>query len=109
MAIQPTLRDDNGNPLTGRGSELVTKRFTGIDTAGRNISLGTDVKDVLIHIEGSTEAVRLTGTVAGSDQIRITRDGLTIEDMAVVKQANDTIVVIAAPSGTIDVSVIGWR
>ncbi len=109
MAIQPTLRDDNGNPLTGRGSELVTKRVTGVDTTGQTISLGVDVKDILIHVEGSTELVRLTGTVSGSDQVRITQDGLTIEDLAVVKEADETIVTIAAPSGTINVSVIGWR
>ena len=109
MAIQPTLRDDNGNPLIGRGSELVTKRVTEVDTTGQSISLGVDVKDILIHIEGSTEMVRLTGTVSGSDQVRITQDGLTIEDLAVVKEAEETIVTVAAPSGTINVSVIGWR
>ena len=109
MPIQPTLRDDNGNPLTGRGSEVVTKRFTGVGAGGQAISLGVDVKDVLVHVEGTAEAVRFTGTVSGSEEVRITKDGLSLEDLSVVKEAGDTIITVAAPSGTINVSVIGWR
>lgn len=109
MTIHPTLRDDNGNPLTDRGSELVTKRYTGIDSNGQALSLGVDVKEVLVHIEGSTEIARFTGTASGSQQVRVTQDGLTLEDVRVVKEADETIITVAAPSGTIDVSIIGWR
>ncbi len=109
MPIYPTLRDDNGNPLIGRGSEVVTKRFTGVDTVGQAIFLSIDVKEILIHIEGGSETVRLTGTVEGSDEVRITNDGLTLEEVGIVKEAGETIVSVAAPSGTVDVSVIGWR
>jgi hypothetical protein len=109
MAILPTRRDGNGLPLHGRGTELITKRFTGIGTSGVDISLGADVKEALLHVEGATEAVRITGTAAGSEEIRITGDGLTIEDIALVREAGETIARVAAPSGTIDVSVMGWR
>ncbi len=109
MSIQPILRDDNGHPLFDRGSEIVTKRFTSVDAAGRNIVLDTDVKEVLIHVEGSIEAARLTGTAAGSEQIRLTSDGLTLSDVPIVREANQTIITVAAPSGAVDVSVIGWR
>jgi len=103
------VRDANGNPLTDRGSEVITKRYTGIDTNGQTLSLGVDVKEILIHVEGSTEVVRLTGTVSGSDQVRITSDGLTFEAFPVVKEAGESIITMAAPSGTIDVAEIGWR
>ncbi|MEJ2719487.1 MAG: hypothetical protein P8182_20540 [Deltaproteobacteria bacterium] len=101
--------DDNGNPLTDRGSEVVTKRYPGVDTSGQALSLGVDVKEVLVHIEGNTEIARFTGTASGSQQVRITQDGLTLEDVRVVKEPDEIIVTVAAPSGTIDVSLIGWR
>lgn len=109
MTIQPILRDDNGHPLFDRGSEIVTKRFTSVDAAGQNIVLDTDVKEVLIHVEGSIEAARFTGAAAGSEQIRLTSDGLTLSNVPIVAEANRTIITVAAPTDTIDVSVIGWR
>ena len=109
MPILPTIRDDNGNPLAGRGSEIVTKRYSGVDTSGQAISLGVDVKEVLIHIEGNTEAARFTGTVSGSDQVRITQDGVTLAPVPVVKEADESIITVAAPSGSVNVSVIAWR
>ncbi len=109
MPIYPIQRDDNGNPLTGCGSELVTKRFSGIDTSGQAIALGIDVKGVLVHIEGTVEKARFTGTVSGSEEIRITQDGQTLEEFPIVKEANQEILTVVAPSGTVNVSVIGWR
>ncbi len=109
MPILPTVRDDNGNPLFGRGCEVVTKRYSGVDTSGQPIVLGVDVKEVVIHIEGQTEVARFTGTASGSDPVRITQDGLTLDPFPVVKEAGEPIVTVAAPSGSIDVSVIGWR
>ncbi len=109
MGIRPTLRDDNGIPLPGRGSQVVTKRFTDVDTAGRAISLPVDVKEVLVHIEGLTEVARFTGTAPGSEQVRLTGDGLSLEDLPLVLEADSTVLTVAAPSGTVHVSVIGWR
>ncbi|MEW6113781.1 MAG: hypothetical protein AB1664_16740 [Thermodesulfobacteriota bacterium] len=109
MAILPTVRDDNGNPLIGHGSELFTTRFSGVDTNGRAIVLAIDVKGVQVHMEGSTEIARLTGTVAGSEPARLTQDGLTIEHLPLVKQSGETLLTVAAPSGTVNVSVLAWR
>ena len=109
MPILPIIRDDNGNPLFGRGCEVVTKRYTGVDTSGQPIALGIDVKEVVIHIEGDIEVARFTGTVSGSDQVRITQDGVTLEPLPVIKEAGEPIVTVASPSGSIDLSVIGWR
>ena len=109
MPIFPIIRDDNGNPLIGRGCEIVTKRFSGIDKSGQPIALGIDVKECVIHIEGDVEVARFTGTVSGSEQVRITKDGLTLAPLPVVKEAGEPIVTVAAPSGSIDLSVIGWR
>ena len=109
MPIKPILRDDNGLALTDKGSEVVTKRFTGIGTEGQAISLGTDVKCAVIHIEGSTVQAKITGTVDGSQEINWTSDGYSLPALNLVKEADDPIITLAAPSGTIDVSVMGWR
>lgn len=109
MTIRPIARDDNGHPLAGHGTETVTRRFTDVDTGGQAVSLGTDVKEALIHIEGAIEVIRFTGSADGSEQIRITQDGTTLGDVPIVKEANGTIITVAAPSGTVNVSVIGWR
>lgn len=109
MAILPTVRDDNGIPLAGRGSEVITKRFAGVTTSGHAVAMPVDVKEVLIHIEGSTEVVRFTGTASGSDQVRITSDGITISELPIVVEAGQSIITVAAPSGTVNVSMIGWR
>lgn len=108
MALTPLPRDANGKPLSA-GTETVTTRVTDVDTNGTAVILPVDVKHVLIHVEGSIEAVRLTGTASGSDQIRITSDGLTLEDVPIAVDANTAIITVAAPAGTIDVSVVGWR
>jgi len=109
VAILPTLRDDNGIPLAGRGTETITKRFVGVTTSGQAVAMPVDVKEMLIHIEGATEVVRFTGTASGSEQVRITSDGLTISELPIVAEADQSIITVAAPSGTVNVSVIGWR
>ena len=91
MPILPTIRDDNGNSLIGHGSELFTTRYSGVDTNGRAIAIAIDVKGALVHIEGSTEVARLTGTIAGSEPARFTQDGLTLEHLPLVKQSGETL------------------
>ncbi|MBM4327949.1 MAG: hypothetical protein FJ118_12390 [Deltaproteobacteria bacterium] len=109
MSILPTIRDDNGNTLVGHGTELFTTRYSGVDTSGRAIALAIDVKGVLVHIEGSAEVARLTGTVSGSEPARFTQDGLTVEHLPLVKQSGETLLTVAAASGAVNVSVLAWR
>jgi len=109
MAIHPIIRDDNGFALFDRGSELITKRYSGVDTGGQPISFGVDVKAAIVHIEGTSPQTKLTGTVTGSDEIVWTSDGITLPELRVVKSANEPIVTLAAQSGTINVSVLAWR
>jgi len=109
MAIHPIVRDDNGFALFDRGSELITKRYSGVGTGGQSISFGVDVKAAIIHIEGNSPQTKLTGTVAGSQEISWTSDGITLPELRVVKAANEPIITLAAQSGAINVSVLGWR
>lgn len=109
MAITPILRDDNGFALVGRGSELYTRRYTGIGIGGQVISAAVDVKEVILHIEGETVAVKLSGTVPGSEEILWTSDGRTLPPLKIVREAGQSICTLAAQSGTINVSVIAWR
>ena len=109
MAINPIVRDDNGFALFDRGSEVITKRYSGVDTSGRPLSFEVDVKAVLIHFEGDSPKSRLIGTISRSEEIIWTSDGLTLPELRVVKEANEPILTLAAQSGTINVSVLGWR
>lgn len=109
MGIRPIVRDDNGLALFDRGSELITKRYSGVDTGGRSISFAVDVKGVIVHIEGSSPKTKLTGTVPSSEEIIWTSDGITLPELRVVKEPNEPIMTLAAQSGTINVSVLGWR
>lgn len=108
MAVKPTRRDGNRQVLHGHGTETITKRVTGITTAGSDISLTMDVKSLLIHVEGSTDVLYMTGTHADSEEIHLTSDGFTFSDFDVVVEENTTIITLAAPADTIDVSIIGW-
>ncbi len=109
MPLKPLKRDDNGVPLHGHGSEIVTKRFTSVGSAGQSLTLPIDVKSFVIHYEGITEVGRYTGSSDDSDQIRLTSDGLSLSDMDVSVPAGESLGEIAAPAGTVNVSVIGWR
>jgi hypothetical protein len=109
VAINPIVRDDNGFALFDRGSEVITKRYSGVDTSGRSLSFEVDVKAVLIHFEGNSPITKLIGTVSSSEEIVWTSDGITLPELRVVKEANKAILTLAAQSGTINVSVLGWR
>lgn len=109
MSIQPILRDDNGLALPGFGSELITKRYSGVDTGGQVIAFDTDVKSVVVHIEGTAVKARFSGTASGSEEIVWTSDGQTLPELRVIKEAQIPIIHVAAQSGTINVSVLGWR
>jgi hypothetical protein len=109
MGIQPVLRDDNGCALLDYGSELFTRRYSGVGADGQAMSLGVDVKRVVIHIEGSTVRARFLGTVQGSESINWTSDGLTLPELSLVKEADQRVLTVAAPSGTINVSIMAWR
>lgn len=109
MAILPVLRDDNGCVLPGYGSELFTRRFTGVGTEGQAISLGVDAKRIIVHIEGANIQARLQGTAQGSQVVNWTSDGVTLPELTLVKEADQTIATVFAMLGTINVSVIAWR
>jgi len=109
MSIQPILRDDNGIALPGYGTELLTKRYSGVDTSGRLIAFGSDVKNVIVHIEGTELIARFSGTASGSEEILWTSDGQTLPDFRLIRQAQDPVIHVAANSGTINVSVLAWR
>lgn len=109
MSIKPIARDDNGSPLIDRGTELYTKRYANVNTAGVSIELPLDVKSVLIHVEGSIEGARLVGSALGSEEARLTWDGLSLGEVDVVTEAGKALGAIKAPSGTINVSIFAWR
>jgi len=112
MAITPIVRDANGHALVMQGTEIFTKRVTSIPDTGTAITLPTDCKYVSLHVEGSTELMRITGTASGSTEIVITSDGHDFPPFGlfVVAESGETVVTVKAPTGTtIDVSIIGWR
>jgi len=109
MSIQPVLRDDNGLALPTYGTELITKRYSGVDTGGQVIAFDTDVKNVVVHIEGTAVKARFSGTAQGSQEIVWTSDGQTLPELRVIREAQVPILHVAAQSGTINVSVMGWR
>ena len=109
MGIWPILREDNGFALPGYGSELVTRRYSGVGIIGQAISLGVDVKRVVVHVEGSTIQAKFNGTVPGSQEINWTSDGTTLPELTLVKEADSTIITVASSSGSINVSVMAWR
>jgi hypothetical protein len=109
MSIKPILRDDNGLPLIDRGTELYTKRYTSVGVSGVSIQPPLDVKSVLIHVEGGLEKARITGQAVGSEEARLTADGVSLGEVDVVIEAGKALATIKAPSGVIDVSVFAWR
>jgi hypothetical protein len=109
MTIRPILRDDNGVALPGYGSELLTKRYSGVSTSGRAIAFDLDVKTVIVHLEGSSVAAKLTGNASGSDEIVWTSDGRTLPELRVIGEAQQALITVAAHSGTMNVSVLAWR
>jgi hypothetical protein len=109
MSIKPILRDDNGLPLSDRGTELFTTRYAGIGVAGVSMELPLDVKSVLIHVEGAIEKARIIGAASGSQEARLTSDGISLGEVDIVVEAGKTLATLKAPSDTINVSVFAWR
>jgi|UniRef100_A0A7C4AQQ8 hypothetical protein len=109
MGITPIIRDDNGVPLPGRGSEIVTRRYTNVGQTPIDAAFSVDVKEVIIHIEGANVVAEIVGAVPGSEAVHWTADGVTLPPIRVAMQAHKTIVSIAVPSGSRNVSVLAWR
>jgi hypothetical protein len=109
MGITPIIRDDNGIPLAGRGSQIVTKRYVDVGQTPQDIAFSVDVKEVVIHLEGATIQATLTGTASGSEPINWTSDGVTLPPIAVAGLALETLLSVATPSGARNVSVLAWR
>lgn len=79
--IAPTPRDGNGHFLTGFGSGMFTKRFAALDTNPNEIFLECDMKSCLIHQEGTTDAISITGGISGSTAAMITSNGVTLAEV----------------------------
>ncbi len=109
MGITPIIRDDNGVPLPGRGSEIVTRRYANVGQTPIEASFWVDVKEVIIHIEGSNVLATIVGAVPDSEVVYWTSDGATLPPLRVAQPAHKTIVSLAVPSGTKSVSLLAWR
>jgi hypothetical protein len=75
--MKPVPRDDNGHPLLTRGTELFTRRIVGLDTTTLDLSLPTDFKEVLLHVESGNEVLHICGTIDGSSTVRLTDSGVS--------------------------------
>jgi hypothetical protein len=106
--MKPVPRDDNGNALIDRGTELFTFRIADQDTNLSAISLATDFKEIMFHVESGTEVLHVQGTVPGSTTARLTADGYSWT-LPVTAASGAIAAYIAAPSGTVNVSVFAWR
>lgn len=106
--MKPVPRDDNGHPLIDRGSELFTWRIAGQDNALSGVALPTDFKEVMFHVESGAEVLHVSGTVPGSTTARLTTAGCSWT-LPVTAASGATALSIAAPSGTVNVSVFAWR
>lgn len=106
--MKPVPKDDNGHALIDRGTELFTHRITnqGINMAAA--ALATDFKEVMFHVESGEEVLHVNGTVEGSITARLTKDGYSWT-VPLTGSSGETIAYLAAPSGTINVSVFAWR
>jgi len=105
---KPVPRDDNGHPLLDRGTELFTKRIQELDTNELSLSLPTDFKEIMLHVESGTEVLHVRGTVEGSTTACLTDSGVswTLPVSAIVES---TIAYLAAASGTLNISIFAWR
>ena len=106
--MKPVPRDDNGNALIDRGTELFTYRIADQDTNLSEVALPTDFKEVMFHVESGTEVLYVQGTVSGSTTARLTSDGHSWT-LPVAAASGATFASIAAPSGTVNISVFAWR
>ncbi|MGO9567274.1 MAG: hypothetical protein ACLP5H_07025 [Desulfomonilaceae bacterium] len=106
--MKPVPRDDNGHPLLDRGTELFTHRIVGQDTTMSALSLPTDFKELLLHVESGIEILHVCGTVDGSTEARLTDSGISWT-LPVSAAGGNTIAHLAAASGTCNISVFAWR
>lgn len=109
MNLFPVPRDGNNNPILDRGTELYTVREAGIDTGGTAIALPLDCKEILVHVEGSTVVCTVTGNAADSEAVNLTSDGYWLPNVPICVAAGATVLTLAAPSATIDVSIWAVR
>jgi hypothetical protein len=106
--MKPVPRDDNGHPLVDRGTELFTYRITEQDTTMSDVTLPTDFKEVMFHVEMGEEVLHVNGTVPGSITARLTSSGFSWT-VPVTGKAGSTFAQISAPSDTVNVSLFAWR
>jgi hypothetical protein len=106
--VKPVPRDDNGHALIDRGTELFTHRISGQGTNPAAVALDTDFKEIMFHVESGEEVLHVSGTVAGSTTARLTKDGYSWT-LPLTGSNGGTIAYLAAPSGTVNVSVFAWR
>ncbi|MBI5248433.1 MAG: hypothetical protein HY912_02965 [Desulfomonile tiedjei] len=106
--MKPVPRDDNGHPLVDRGTELFTQRIASLGTDMSGLALPIDFKEVMFHVESGPEVLHLSGTVEGSSTARLTVSGFSWT-VPVIAASGHTIVHVAAPSGTCNVSIFAWR
>lgn len=106
--MKPVPRDDNGNALIDRGTELFTYRIADQDTNLSGFALPTDFKEVMFHVESGAEVLHVQGTVSGSTTARLTSDGHSWT-LPVTAAGGAIAAYIAAPSGTVNVSIFAWR
>jgi len=106
--MKPVPRDDNGNPLIDRGTELFTYRIAGQGTDLSGVALPVDFKEVMFHVESGTEVLHVRGTVPGSTTARLTTAGYSWT-LPVTVSLGAAFAYIAAPTGTVNVSIFAWR
>ncbi|HMK35316.1 MAG TPA: hypothetical protein VK463_09640 [Desulfomonilaceae bacterium] len=106
--MKPVPRDDNGHPLLNRGTELFTFRLVGVTTSMSPVTLPTDFKEVMLHVESGPEVIHVTGTVPRSITARLTSSGVSWV-VPVSGPDGCTVAHIAAPEGTCNVSIFAWR
>ncbi len=106
--MKPVPRDDNGHALIDRGTELFTDRVVGQGATMSGVALPTDFKEVMFHVEMGDEVLHVTGTVAGSSTARLTSSGYSWT-VPVTSKSGATLAYIAAPSGSVNLSLFAWR
>ncbi len=106
--MKPVPKDDNGHALIDRGTELFTHRISEQDTNLAGVALPTDFKELMFHVESGTEVLHVCGTVSGSTTARLTSEGQSWT-LPVTMASGTVAAYIAAPSGTVNVSIFAWR
>lgn len=106
--MKPVPRDDNGHILNERGTQLYTSRMEGLGATLSGISLPTDFKEILFHIESGDEILLVKGTVDGSTTARLTNAGYSVS-FPIAAESGSIAAYLGVPSGTCNVSIFAWR